>query len=103
MNFNNLGSEKVHETAPQIKGLLICGPRGCGKHMLLNAIVNELGANLFDISPQNIYETYREKEGIKMLMHLCSKVGKALQPTIIFIGDCEKLFKKKLKPEEKQV
>jgi hypothetical protein len=30
-------------------------------------------------------------------------VGKALQPTIIFIGDCEKLFKKKLKPEEKQV
>ena len=69
-----IGSEKVHETAPQIKGLLICGPRGCGKHMLLHAIVNELGANLFDISPQNIYETYREKEGIKMLMHLCSKV-----------------------------
>jgi hypothetical protein len=30
-------------------------------------------------------------------------VGKALQPTVIFIGDCEKLFKKKLKPEEKQV
>jgi hypothetical protein len=42
--------------------------------MLLHAICNELGANLFDISPQNIYETYREKEGIKMLMHLCSKV-----------------------------
>ncbi|CAF2772312.1 unnamed protein product [Rotaria sp. Silwood2] len=96
------GSEKVHELAPQIKGLLICGPRGCGKHMLLHAICNELGANLFDISPQNIYETYREKEGIKMLMHLCSKVGKALQPTIILINDCEKLFKKKLKPEEKQ-
>jgi SpoVK/Ycf46/Vps4 family AAA+-type ATPase len=71
----NLGSEKVHETAPQIKGLLICGPRGCGKHMLLHAICNELGANLFDISPQNIFETYREKEGIKMLMHLCSKVN----------------------------
>ncbi|CAF4688221.1 unnamed protein product [Rotaria sp. Silwood1] len=96
------GSEKVHEIAPQVKGLLICGPRGCGKHMLLHAICNELGANLFDISPQNIYETYREKEGIKMLMHLCSKVGKALQPTVIFINDCEKLFKKKLKPEEKQ-
>jgi len=44
--------------------------------MLLHAICNELGANLFDISPQNIYETYREKEGIKMLMHLCSKVRK---------------------------
>jgi len=44
--------------------------------MLLHAICNELGANLFDISPQNIYETYREKEGIKMLMHLCSKVNK---------------------------
>ena len=42
--------------------------------MLLHAIVNELGANLFDITPQNIYETYREKEGMKMLMHLCSKV-----------------------------
>lgn len=97
------GSEKVHETAPQVKGLLICGPKGCGKHMLLHAIVNELGANLFDITPQNIYETYREKEGIKMLMHLCSKVGKALQPTVIFIDNCEKLYKKKLKAEEKQV
>ena len=42
--------------------------------MLLHAICNELGANLFDISPQNVFETYREKEGIKMLMHLCSKV-----------------------------
>jgi hypothetical protein len=44
--------------------------------MLLHAICNELGANLFDISPRNIFETYREKEGIKMLMHLCSKVPK---------------------------
>jgi hypothetical protein len=44
--------------------------------MLLHAICNELGANLFDISPRNIFETYREKEGIKMLMHLCSKVAK---------------------------
>ena len=74
----DLGSEKVHETAPQVKGLLLCGPRGCGKHMLLHAICNELGANLFDISPQNIYENYRDKEGMKMVMHLCSKVSQSI-------------------------
>jgi IQ and AAA domain-containing protein len=77
-----LGSEKVHETAPQIKGLLICGPRGCGKHMLLHAICNELGANLFDITPQNIFENYQGKEGIKMLMHLCSKVSATFRASI---------------------
>ncbi len=67
-----------------MKGLLLCGPRGCGKHMLLHAICNELGANLFDISPQNIYETYREKEGIKMLMHLCSKVDRTKKKQFFF-------------------
>jgi hypothetical protein len=52
--------------------------------MLLHAICNELGANLFDISPQNIYETYREKEGIKMLMHLCSKVDRTKKNNFFF-------------------
>lgn len=51
---------------------------------------------------------FQSKLNINFRMHFCSisdysQVGKALQPSIIFIGDCEKLFKKKLKPEEKQV
>jgi hypothetical protein len=57
--------------------------------MLLHAICNELGANLFDISPQNIYETYREKEGIKMLMHLCSKVNRI----VLFLKFVDRKFR----------
>ena len=43
--------------------------------MLVQAIANEVGANLFDLSPANIAGKYPGKEGLKMLMHLIYKVG----------------------------
>lgn len=75
----------------------------CGKKMLAHIIANETGATMFDFSPANICGKYPGKDGLKMLMHLLSKVGKALQPVVIYIGDCEKQFAKKLKKEDKEV
>ena len=98
-----LGSEAIHEKAPLVKSILITGPRSCGKKMLAHIIANETGATLFDFSPANIVGKYPGKDGLKMLMHLLSKVGKALEPTICYIGDCEKQFAKKLKKEDKEV
>lgn len=98
-----LGSEGIHEKAPLVKSMLITGPRGCGKKMLAHIIANEVGATLFDLSPANIVGKYPGKDGLKMLIHLVSKVGKALEPTVILINDCEKQFAKKLSKADKDL
>ncbi len=98
-----LGSEAVHEKAPLVKSVMITGPRGSGKKMLAHVIASEVGATVFDLSAANIAGKYPGKDGLKMLMHLVSKVGKALQPTIILINDCEKQFLKKVPKADKEV
>lgn len=98
-----LGSESIHEKAPLVKSLLITGPRGSGKKMLAHIIANETGATVFDLSPSNVVGKYPGKDGLKMLMHLVSKVGKALEPTVILINECEKQFVKKLSKQDKEV
>jgi SpoVK/Ycf46/Vps4 family AAA+-type ATPase len=99
----HMGSESVHEKAPLVKSMLITGPRGCGKKTLAHIICNELGATVFDFSAANLAGKYPGKDGLKMLMHLLSKVGKALQPTVILINDCEKQFLKKVPKAEKEL
>ncbi|KAK3595612.1 hypothetical protein CHS0354_009573 [Potamilus streckersoni] len=91
-----MGSAAVHEKAPLTKSILLAGPRGTGKKMLVHAICNETGANLFDLTPANIAGKYPGKDGLRMLMHLLYKVGRALQPTVFYVGDCERMFKKKV-------
>ncbi|GFO37038.1 Iq and aaa domain-containing protein 1 [Plakobranchus ocellatus] len=90
-----LSSNSIHENAPLIRKLLIAGVRGTGKKLLLRAICHETGANLFDLSPKNLEGKFDSPQGKKMLMHLILKVGKALEPTVFWIGDCEKMFLKK--------
>lgn len=48
------GSPAVHEKAPLVKSIMLAGPRGTGKKMLVHAICNETGANLFDLTAANI-------------------------------------------------
>ncbi|XP_013416976.1 IQ and AAA domain-containing protein 1 isoform X1 [Lingula anatina] len=91
-----LGSQAVHEKAPLVKSVLLAGPRGTGKRMLVNSICAETGANLFDLTPQNLVGKYPGKDGLKMLMHLLFKVGRAMQPSVFYIGECEKMLKKKI-------
>ena len=70
-----LGSEKVHEKAPLVKSIMLAGPRGTGKKLLVNAICNETGANLFDLSATNLAGKYPGKDGLKLLMHMIFKVS----------------------------
>ncbi|XP_073433693.1 dynein regulatory complex protein 11 [Dendrobates tinctorius] len=98
-----LGCESVHEKAPQIKALLLAGPAGVGKKMLVNAICNETGANLFNLSPSNISGKYPGKSGLQMMLHMVLKVARQLQPSIIWIEEAEKMFYKKVPKTEKQL
>ncbi|NWU09754.1 DRC11 protein, partial [Cephalopterus ornatus] len=89
-----LGSQMVHENAPLVKSMLLAGPPGVGKKMLVHAICTETGANLFNLTPSNIAGKYPGKEGLLMMLHMVLKVGKELQPSVVWIGDTEKMFSK---------
>ncbi|KAJ7412108.1 IQ and AAA domain-containing protein 1 [Pitangus sulphuratus] len=137
------GSQMVHENAPLVKSMLLAGPTGVGKKMLVHAICTETGANLFNLTPSNIAGKYPGKEGLLMMLHMVLKggdlrhtspepeeacellkagisswhggndssyqtrgntdisiclfkgsVGKELQPSVVWIGDTEKMFSK---------
>lgn len=96
-----LGSETVHENSPLVKSVLLTGPPGCGKKLLVQAMANEVGANLFDLTPENLVGKYPGKSGLKMLIHMVWKVAEIFQPSIIHIGNAEKTFYKKVPKAEK--
>ncbi|XP_031224232.1 dynein regulatory complex protein 11 isoform X1 [Mastomys coucha] len=98
-----LGSAEVHERAPLVKSLLLAGPSGVGKKMLVHAICTETGANLFNLSASNIAGKYPGKTGLQMMIHLVFKVARQLQPSVVWIQDTEKTFYKKVPQAEKRL
>uniref|UniRef100_A0A8C8VPN6 IQ motif containing with AAA domain 1 n=1 Tax=Pelusios castaneus TaxID=367368 RepID=A0A8C8VPN6_9SAUR len=98
-----LGSQAVHEKAPLVKAMLLAGPTGVGKKMLVHALCTETGANLFNLSASNIARKYPGKSGLQMMLHMVLKVAKQLQPSVIWIGDAEKTFYKKVPKLEKEM
>uniref|UniRef100_A0A8C9A1F1 IQ motif containing with AAA domain 1 n=1 Tax=Prolemur simus TaxID=1328070 RepID=A0A8C9A1F1_PROSS len=96
-----LGSAAVHEKAPLVKSLLLVGPSGVGKKMLVHAICTETGANLFNLSSDNIAGKYPGKSGLQMMLHVVFKVARELQPSVVWIDDTEKTFYKKVPNAEK--
>ncbi|XP_027627114.1 dynein regulatory complex protein 11 [Tupaia chinensis] len=96
-----LGSAAVHEKAPLVKSLLLAGPPGVGKKMLVHAICTETGANLFNLSAANIAGKYPGKNGLQMMLHVVIKVARQLQPSVVWIEDTEKTFYRKVPLAEK--
>jgi len=68
------GSPAVHVKGPLIRSVLLAGPRGTGKKMLVQAICAETGANLIDLTATNIAGKYPGKDGLRLLMHMIFKV-----------------------------
>ncbi|XP_045150321.1 dynein regulatory complex protein 11 [Echinops telfairi] len=97
-----LGSATVHEKAPLVKSLLLAGPSGVGKKMLVHAICTETGANLFNLSAANIAGKYPGRSGLQMMLHVVFKVARQLQPSVVWIGDTEKTFYKRVPNDEKE-
>ncbi|NWS68516.1 DRC11 protein, partial [Crotophaga sulcirostris] len=98
-----LGSQTVHEKGPLVKALLLAGPTGVGKKMLVHAICTETGANLFNLSASNIAGKYPEKSDLQMMLHMVLKVAKQLQPSVVWIGDTEQIFIKAAPKADEQM
>ncbi|KAJ1529199.1 hypothetical protein ONE63_006003 [Megalurothrips usitatus] len=96
-----LGSATIHTMSPLVRSVLLAGPAGSGKHMLVHAVCTETGAVLFDLSAANIVGKYPGKAGLVMLVHLVSKVSRLLQPAVIFMDCAEKPFLKKVPKTDK--
>ncbi|KAL0819448.1 hypothetical protein ABMA28_007553 [Loxostege sticticalis] len=96
-----LGSEHVRTNAPLVRSVLISGPSGSGKKMLVHAICSEAGAMLFDLTPANIVGKYPGKTGLIMLIHLVMKVSRLLQPSVIWMDEADKPFVKKIPKTDK--
>ncbi|XP_040593044.1 IQ and AAA domain-containing protein 1-like isoform X2 [Mesocricetus auratus] len=98
-----LGSHDIHSMAPHVRSILLVGPSGMGKKMLVHAVCTETGANLFDLSPGNVMGKYPGKNGAQMLVHIVFKVARVFQPSVIWIGNTEKTFYKKVPKEERKL
>ncbi|KAM4897660.1 dynein regulatory complex protein 11 [Sylvia borin] len=107
-----LGSQTVHENAPLVKSLLLAGPAGVGKKMLVHAICTETGANLFNLTPSNLAGKYPGREGLMMMLHMILKMNfkrlakllpqflKALKPKdrVLLVGTTSRPFDANMGP-----
>lgn len=91
----------LHQSTPHIKSVLLAGPKGSGKDMLVQAVCTEAGAMLFDLTSANIVGKYPGKSGLIMLIHLVVKVSRLLQPAVIYMDCAERPFVKKIPKTDK--
>jgi len=75
--------------------VLLAGPHGVGKSMLVDAACTHVDATLFDLSHASLLARYPGKAGMVMLIHLIVKMSKLLQPSVILIEDVERVYMKK--------
>ncbi|RLN47713.1 hypothetical protein BBJ29_000583 [Phytophthora kernoviae] len=89
-----LGSPFIRARTPLVRSLMLYGPCGSGKTMLVSALANETGALVLNLSPSNLVGKFAGKSGPTKLVHMAFLLAKAstLQPIIIYINECEQIF-----------
>ncbi|XP_046753211.1 IQ and AAA domain-containing protein 1-like [Diprion similis] len=97
-----VGSKEIHQVAPLVRSVSIVGLPRSGKSFLVNAICNEIGALLFDLSPKTVAEGYRTKKDLERLVSSINKVARAYPPSLLFVDAGHQPWWKKIPPEEKQ-
>ncbi len=101
-----LGASRVHERLEANKVVLFYGPKGCGKKMMAQCVINEVGGLFIDLSPSCLVENSAyipsTPGDITLLLHMAFKVAKAMAPSVILLNDVEYYFGKKVKKSKDQ-
>ncbi|KAJ3030613.1 UNVERIFIED_CONTAM: Dynein regulatory complex protein 11 [Siphonaria sp. JEL0065] len=85
---------------PGAPSVLLFGPHGTGKTMLVNAVATEAGAQLFNLSPRNTAGQFVGKQNVTKMVHMVFKVAKANPPAIVYIDNAEMIFAKKVPKDD---
>ncbi|KAI9336953.1 hypothetical protein BDR26DRAFT_864270 [Obelidium mucronatum] len=85
---------------PGAPSVLLFGPHGSGKTMLVNAVATEAGAQLFNLSPRNTAGQFVGKQNVTKMVHMVFKVAKANPPAVIYIDNAEMIFAKKVPKDD---
>ncbi|KAI9193720.1 uncharacterized protein BJ171DRAFT_447074 [Polychytrium aggregatum] len=88
------------DKVPSVASMLLFGPRGTGKTMLVNAVANELGAYILNLTPRVTAGQYVGKPNVTKMVHMAFKVAKAHKPSIIYIDNIEMVFAKKVPKDD---
>ena len=92
-----LGSANVKaqiQDAHNVKSILFYGPEGSGKTMMAEAVANELGALVINISPPRLRAQFAGKTGPTKLCHMIYTLAKddAFAPVVVYMDQCEQFF-----------
>lgn len=92
-----LGSAEIKEKlqdAHNVKSLMLYGPSGSGKTMMCEAVANELGALLINISPEKVKGLFPGKSGSAKLCHMIYSIAKekAFSPIVVYMDQCDQFF-----------
>lgn len=85
---------------PAVTKLLLFGPRGTGKTLLVNAVAAETGAYLFNLTPKNTAGQFLGKSNVTKMVHMVFKVARACPPAIVYIDNVEMIFAKKVPKDD---
>ncbi|CAK9833578.1 Dynein regulatory complex protein 11 [Anthophora retusa] len=96
-----LSTREIHELAPLIRSVCICGFPRHGKSFLVNAICSEIGAVLFNMTPNVLVDKYTGKKNERKLFDMIGRIAREYAPSVIFIDNGEKPWLKKVPPQER--
>jgi ATP-dependent 26S proteasome regulatory subunit len=84
---SNLKGEHV------VKSIMIYGPTGAGKTLLVEAVANELGALLIHLTPDKLKGKFTGKQGPTKLAHMVFSIAMdpSMSPVVIYLDDCEQV------------
>ncbi|CAF0896390.1 unnamed protein product [Adineta ricciae] len=102
IHSTQIGSQEVHSNLAPHKAILLAGPYGSGKELLVHITCNELGGLLLDLSPANLMKSFNTTDGLKILFAMIKRLILTMPPVLCMIRDTELLFAKKLTQQEKQ-
>ncbi len=85
-----LSGKDLKAGIPSPKGLLLCGPPGCGKSFVVSALAGTLGLQLVKLNPSRLFSSLVGET--EQNLRVALDVAVALSPCIFWVDEFEKLF-----------